>query len=68
MDTYELGPFRLDASTMLLLHGDEPVALGQRAIALLRALIRKPGALVPKDLLIEAACHVAAWSETTISQ
>jgi DNA-binding winged helix-turn-helix (wHTH) protein/predicted ATPase len=55
MDTYELGPFRLDASTTLLLHGDEPVALGQRAIALLRALIRKPGALVPKDVLIEAA-------------
>jgi DNA-binding winged helix-turn-helix (wHTH) protein len=55
MVVYELGPFRLDASTTLLLHGDEPVALGQRAIALLRALIRKPGALVPKDVLIEAA-------------
>jgi DNA-binding response OmpR family regulator len=33
----------------LLFRGSEPVALGQRAIALLRALIERPGAVVAKD-------------------
>jgi DNA-binding winged helix-turn-helix (wHTH) protein len=50
-----LGPFRLDTPNGVLLHGSEPIALGQRAVALLRALIEKPGALVSKDALIGAA-------------
>ncbi len=52
---YELGPFRLDAPNGLLLRGSEPLALGRRAVTLLRALIETPGALVSKDVLIEAA-------------
>jgi DNA-binding winged helix-turn-helix (wHTH) protein len=52
---YELGPFRLDAPNGVLLYGNEPILLGRRAVALLRALIEKPGALVPKDVLMEAA-------------
>jgi adenylate cyclase len=55
MDAYQLGPFRLDTHNGLLLRGSEPVVLGGRAVALLRALIEKPGALVSKDALIEAA-------------
>jgi TolB-like protein/DNA-binding winged helix-turn-helix (wHTH) protein/class 3 adenylate cyclase/predicted ATPase len=55
MDTYELGPFRLDTHNGVLLHRGEPVALGRRAVALLRALVERPGALVSKDALIEAA-------------
>jgi DNA-binding winged helix-turn-helix (wHTH) protein/predicted ATPase len=55
MDTYELGPFRLDTHNGVLLHRSEPVALGRRAVALLRALVERPGALVSKDALIEAA-------------
>src|SRR5271170_4582550 len=55
MDTYELGPFRLDTHHGVLLRGTDPVALGGRAVALLRALIEKPGSLVSKDALIEAA-------------
>lgn len=53
MDVYEVGPFRLDNG--MLLRGGEPVVLGERAVALLRALIEKPGALVSKGALIEAA-------------
>jgi len=52
---FQLGPFRLDAPNGVLLRGSEPVALGRRAVALLWALIEKPGALVSKDVLIEAA-------------
>jgi TolB-like protein/DNA-binding winged helix-turn-helix (wHTH) protein len=55
MGTYELGPFRLDTHSGLLLRGSEPVALGRRAVALLQALVERPGALVSKDALIEAA-------------
>ena len=45
MDTYELGPFRLDRHNGVLLRGSEPVVLGGRAVALLRALVERPGAL-----------------------
>ena len=50
-----LGPFRLDTHSDLLFRGAEPLALGRRAITLLRALVERPGALVSKDALIEAA-------------
>jgi DNA-binding winged helix-turn-helix (wHTH) protein len=49
-----VGPFRLDTGSNLLLRGDEPVALGDRATALLRALVEQPGVMVSKDALIEA--------------
>jgi DNA-binding winged helix-turn-helix (wHTH) protein len=55
MSTYELGPFRLDTHSGMLLLGSEPVTLGRRAVALLQALVERPGALVSKDALIEAA-------------
>src|SRR5262245_51137577 len=51
---HRLGPFRLDLKAELLLRGTEPVALGQRAIALLRVLIKHAGKPVSKDTLIEA--------------
>lgn len=54
MSMYALGPFHLDTASGLLLRGTEPTSLGRRAIALLRALVEKPGALVSKDVLIEA--------------
>jgi len=50
-----LGPFRLDTQDDVLFRGSEPVALGRRAIALLRALVDRPGAVVSKVALIEAA-------------
>jgi DNA-binding winged helix-turn-helix (wHTH) protein len=55
MTIHALGLFRLDAERELLLRGSEPTALGRRAIALLRALLARPGAVVSKDALIEAA-------------
>ena len=66
MAIYELGPFRLDTPNGLLLHGSEPVVLGQRAVALLRTLIEKPGALVSKDVLIEAAWPGQAVEESNL--
>src|SRR6516164_797519 len=66
MDTYELGPFCLDTHNGVLLRGSEPVVLGGRAVALLRALIEKHGALVSKDALIEAAWPGLAVEESNL--
>src|SRR5262249_19889316 len=52
---YIIGPFRLDTQAGILFRGAEPVALGQRAVALLRVFVERPGIPVSKDALIEAA-------------
>jgi adenylate cyclase len=54
MTIHTLGPFRLDTLGDVLLLGDEPVALGRRAVAVLRVLIERRGTLVLKGTLIEA--------------
>jgi len=53
--SYEIGPFRLDTGAGVLLLGGSPLAVGQRAVALLGVLVERAGALVSKDELIEAA-------------
>ena len=64
---YVVGPFSLDAQIDLLFRGRERVALGQRAVALLRALVERPGAVVSKDTLIEAAWRNQAVEESNLS-
>ena len=61
--TYILGPFRLDAEAEILFRGAEPVALGKRAVALLRVLVERPGIPVSKDALMEAA-----WAGLTVEE
>lgn len=53
--SYIIGPFRLDADAAILFRGSAPVALGQRAIAVLRVLVERAGAPVSKDALIKSA-------------
>ena len=60
---YLLGPFRLDADTDTLFRGGEPVSLGQRAVALLRVLVKHRGIPVSKDALMEAA-----WAGLTVEE
>jgi len=67
MTIHSLGPFRLDTGNDLLFRGGEPVALGRRAIALLRALVERPGALVSKAALIEAAWPDQAVEESNLT-
>ncbi len=47
----------------ILFRGAEPVDLGRRAVALLCALTERPGAVVSKDALIEAA-----WSDVAVEE
>jgi len=57
---YELGPFRLDPRTGVLTRGDRPVALGARAVAVLKALVEHPREHVPKQRILESAAQDAA--------
>lgn len=52
---YQFGPFRLDAEAEILFCGAEPVALGRRAVAVLRVLVERAGVPVSKEALIEVA-------------
>src|SRR5262249_1724147 len=61
--SYTLGPFHLDVETRILFRGAEPLALGQRAVALLCALVERHGKPVSKDALIEAA-----WAGLTVEE
>src|SRR6516164_3438874 len=67
MAIHALGPFRLDTQDDLLFRGSERVALGRRAIALLRALVERAGAVVSKDALIDAAWPGQAVEESNLT-
>ena len=67
MKVYALGPFRLDTHNDALFHGTEPVALGRRAVALLRALVERHGTLVSKDVLVEAAWPGLAVEDSNLT-
>ena len=64
---HTFGPFRLDTDAETLFHGDEPVALGQRAVGLLRLLLEKAGAPVSKDALIDAAWPGLAVEDSNLT-
>jgi TolB-like protein len=61
------GPFRLDVSAHILFRGAEPLPVGRRAVALLRALIERPGVPVAKDELIDAAWPGQAVEESNLT-
>lgn len=60
---HRLGPFRLDSELDILFMGADPIPLGRRAVALLRALVERAGAPVSKDLLLETA-----WPGLTVEE
>jgi TolB-like protein/tetratricopeptide (TPR) repeat protein len=64
---YVPGPFRLDAQAGILFRGDEPVALGRRAVAVLRALVERAGIPVSKDALIDAAWAGLSVEESNLA-
>jgi TolB-like protein/Tfp pilus assembly protein PilF len=64
---YEFGPFRLEADADMLFRGAEPVALGGRAVALLRRLLESAGKPVAKDALMEAAWPQVAIEESNLT-
>jgi TolB-like protein/Flp pilus assembly protein TadD len=61
------GPFRVDAKSESLLRGAEPVALGRRAVAVLRLLVERAGEPVSRQALIEAAWPRLAIEDSNLS-
>jgi DNA-binding winged helix-turn-helix (wHTH) protein len=57
------GPFRLLPTRRLLLHGDQPVRLGSRALEILIALVERPGELVGKNELM-----ARVWPRTFVEE
>jgi DNA-binding winged helix-turn-helix (wHTH) protein len=64
---YAFGPFRLDPAARTLLEGSHPVALGQRGLALLSALVERHGSLVGKAELMDAAWPGLAVEESNLT-
>src|SRR6202030_1779267 len=64
---YAFGPFRLDVAAGILFRGTEPVALGQRAVALLQILVEGGGNPISKDRLIESAWPGLAIEESNLT-
>jgi len=68
MDTiYALGPFRLDISAEILFRGADPLPVGRRAVAVLRALLERPGVPLSKDALLQAAWPGLAVEEGNLT-
>jgi TolB-like protein/class 3 adenylate cyclase len=66
LSSYTIGPFRLDGEAAMLFHRGEPVALGPRAVGLLRVLVEQRGVPVSKDTLMEAAWTGLAVEESNL--
>ena len=60
---YEIGPFRLDPAAGVLSHAGRPVGLGERAVAVLAALVERPNEYVRKERLLEIA-----WSGVVVEE
>jgi TolB-like protein/cytochrome c-type biogenesis protein CcmH/NrfG len=60
---FRFGSFTLDAARGELRRGDAPVALGARALDLLAALLRRRGALAPKDALL-----AEVWGDRVVEE
>jgi len=64
---YEFGPFHLDSSAEILFRGADPLPVGRRAVAVLRALLERPGVPVSKDHLMQAAWPGLAVEEGNLT-
>ncbi len=64
---HQIGPFRHDAETGIVFRNAEPLALGQRAVALLRVLVERAGAPVSKAALMDAAWSGLAVEESNLT-
>lgn len=64
---FDLGPFRLDTEMNLLLRDGAPVALGSRAVSVLRALVGRAGLPVSKEELFSAAWPGLAVEDSNLT-
>lgn len=61
------GPFQIDLEAQLVLRGGEPLAVGARGVRLLGALLGRPGEVLTKAVLMDAAWPGMAVEESNLS-
>src|SRR5690349_14002380 len=64
---FAFGPFVLDPDAGTLLRNDVPVAIGHRASKLLAALVGRPGEILGKAELMDAAWPGTAVEEANLT-
>ncbi|MGJ7037205.1 TolB-like protein/cytochrome c-type biogenesis protein CcmH/NrfG [Shinella sp. BE166] len=64
---FAFGPFVLDPAAGTLLRDDEPVAVGHRGVMLLAALVARPGEILDKAALMDAAWPGMAVEEGNLT-
>src|SRR6516162_4142021 len=64
---FTFGPFLLNPDNGTLLRQGEPVAVGQKGILLLEALLRRPGEVLGKAELLDAGWSGMAVEESNLS-
>ena len=67
MQSLCFGDFTFDFARALLLRAGEPIHLGVRATRLLAAMLRRPGDVLTKSQLLEAAWDGAAIEDSNLS-
>ena len=65
---YAFGPYELDADARRLTRDGQPVPVSDRHIDILIALVARPGEIVSKDVLIEAAWKDVAVTDNSLEQ
>lgn len=61
------GPFQVDQETQVVLRDGTPLSVGQRGVMLLEALLSRPGEVLTKGELMDAAWQGAAVEESNLS-
>jgi TolB-like protein len=61
------GPFQIDQGAQLVLRDGEPLAVGQRGVMILGALLSRPGEVITKSELLDAAWGGAAIEESNLT-
>jgi DNA-binding winged helix-turn-helix (wHTH) protein len=64
---YKIGSFRLDADALIVFRGADAIALGRRAVMLLRTMVEQPGVPISKEGLIGAAWPGLAVEESNLT-
>ena len=62
------GPFELDTLSHRLVRDGEPVAIPDRSVDVLLALVSRPGEVISKDALIETAWKDVAVTDNSLEQ
>jgi len=61
------GPFAIDLAAMQATRNDEPLPIGHRGVALLATLLKRPGEVLTKTELMDAAWGGAAIEESNLT-